>query len=57
MSEKWIDYTTAKKLLENVCNFLKKDKSKIADFIIPPKEAVVLLFIQMLSFLSIKTIE
>jgi len=43
MGEKWIDIETTKKLLLNVCDFLEKDKSGIADFVIKNgKEAILL---------------
>jgi hypothetical protein len=43
MGERCIDIETTKKLLLNVCDFLEKDKSGIADFVIKNgKEAILL---------------
>ena len=43
MAEKWLKVETARKLLKNTCKeFLKEDKSGVADFRIPSKEAFLL---------------
>jgi hypothetical protein len=42
IEDRWINRETAVKLLGKVCNFLARDDSGVADFILDDKEAVIM---------------